>query len=210
MLVKEGPGPYYLIKSMWCISGSVIYVIIDSGIGLSLLWSQTIMNQFWLIFNWTLGSRFQWNYNQSATILRYEWDLKYYFQCIMGLIIMWPRGQFWHCFSNTIQIWWKFYFALTLILMQCLLQNFMHGMTTVLSWHDKNLLWSDGQWLNYSMETFFLNLNCEQAIGGEMDPIITFFIIKDRSDIDLTKMPYIVSCTCWQAVWVTWRKMIVP
>ena len=38
-------------------------------------------------------------------------------------------------------------------------------------------------------------------------PHYHIFHNKDTSDINQTKMPYIISCTCWQAVWVTWRKM---
>ena len=38
-------------------------------------------------------------------------------------------------FSIVIQIWWKFRSTLTSILIQWSLQNFVQGMTAVLSWH---------------------------------------------------------------------------
>ena len=38
-------------------------------------------------------------------------------------------------FSITIQMWWKFHFALIQIIMKWSLQNFAHGTTAVLSWH---------------------------------------------------------------------------
>ena len=46
-----------------------------------------------------------------------------------------PGPRYTNGFSIGIQIRWKFRFALTSILIQWSLQNFVHGTTAVLSWH---------------------------------------------------------------------------
>ena len=55
-----------------------------------------------------------------------------------------PGDHFTNNFSNTIQMWWKFDFALFQILKKWLLQNLAHGMTAGLLWHVLNFvaIWS--------------------------------------------------------------------
>ena len=48
-----------------------------------------------------------------------------------------PGTRFTSSFSIAIQIWWKFRFTLTSILIQWSQQNFVHGTTAVLSWHEQ-------------------------------------------------------------------------
>ena len=52
----------------------------------------------------------------------------------------WTGPRFTNGFSIAIQIRWKFRFTLTSILIQWLLQNFVHGTTAVLSWHVQNFV----------------------------------------------------------------------
>ena len=47
---------------------------------------------------------------------------------------IWTGPRFTNGFSIEIQIWWKFRFTLTPILIQWSLQNFVHGTRAVLSW----------------------------------------------------------------------------
>ena len=66
---------------------------------------------------------------------------------------LWPWDTTWqnrsgahftNNFSITIQMWWKFHFALIQILMKWSLQNLAHGTTAELSWHVPNFvaIWS--------------------------------------------------------------------
>ena len=53
-------------------------------------------------------------------------------------------AHFTNNFSITIQMWWKFHFALIQVLIQWSLQNLAHGTTAGLSWHVPNFvaMWS--------------------------------------------------------------------
>ena len=59
-------------------------------------------------------------------------------------ISMGPGAHFTNNFSITIQMWWKFYFALIQILIKWSLQYLAHGTTAGLSWHVPNFvaIWS--------------------------------------------------------------------
>ena len=51
-----------------------------------------------------------------------------------------PEARFNNDFSIAIQIRWKFHFTLTSIVIQWSLQNFVHGMIAVLSWHVQKMV----------------------------------------------------------------------
>ena len=53
-------------------------------------------------------------------------------------------AHFTNDFSITIQMWWKFHFALIQVLIKWSLQNLAHGTTAGLSWHVPNFvaIWS--------------------------------------------------------------------
>ena len=55
-----------------------------------------------------------------------------------------PGAHFTNNFSITIQMWWKFHFALIQALIKWSLQNLAHGTTAGLSWHVQNFvsIWS--------------------------------------------------------------------
>ena len=57
---------------------------------------------------------------------------------------IYPGAHFTNNFSITIQMWWKFHFALILALIKWSLQNVAHGTTAGLSWHVPNFvaIWS--------------------------------------------------------------------
>ena len=74
-------------------------------------------------------------------------------------------------FPSHIQIRWKFRFTLTSIPIQRPLQNFVHGMTAVLSCQVQKLLRSDSQQQNYSKAKFPSNLNCGQNLLVKRAPV---------------------------------------
>ena len=55
-----------------------------------------------------------------------------------------PGDHFTNNFSITIQMWWKFHFAIIQILIKWSLQSLAHGTTAGLSWHVPNVvaIWS--------------------------------------------------------------------
>ena len=55
-----------------------------------------------------------------------------------------PGAHFTNNFAITIQMWWKFHFALIQVLIKWSLQNLAHGTTAWLSWHVPNFvaIWS--------------------------------------------------------------------
>ena len=80
----------------------------------------------------TILSQERWvNYN--LLIIFFHWKYCAGWNHFGSLLVNRPR--FTNSFSIIIQIWWKFCFTLTLILIQWLLNNFVHGTTAVLSWH---------------------------------------------------------------------------
>ena len=51
-----------------------------------------------------------------------------------------PGAHFTNNFAITIQMWWKFHFALIQVLIKWSLQNLAHGTTAWLSWHVPNFV----------------------------------------------------------------------
>ena len=104
-----------------------------------------------------------------------------------------PGPHFTNVFSIAIQIWWKFHFTLTSILIQWSLQNFVHGTTSVLSWHVQKFvgIWwpakklQQGEFsVEFELQTKNLQWNRPQVSSTVCDivviPVVTYCNISSR------------------------------
>ena len=87
------------------------------------------------------------------------------------IVTLHAKDPFHYWFSITIKIRWKFQFVPTLILLSWLLQNFVHDMVAMLSWHVQNIGaigWSETESQQNKISIELSNLNCAWDVISDM------------------------------------------
>ena len=87
----------------------------------------------------------------------------------------WCAGaHFTNNFSITIQMWWKFNFALIQIQIKWSLQNFAHDTTAVLSWQVQDFVAILSAAIKLDESTAPRQLKSPQSLSGRSIPLVTF------------------------------------